>query len=321
MARFLAMLTLLSTRSSRTTASFLLQRPTRCFRRNFFDLFRGGAAAETTDLAASRSHPRLLHERYPVSVSSIQGMRKYMEDEFTIHENFVGVFDGHGGAAISQYLRLNLYGLLLQSSNSATSSDHQAMAALRTTLAQLDEQVCRIQHWSFQGSTVVAVWFVTPTRLVVAGIGDSRAIVASHDGDVEHVLQLTRDHRPDCPDEIDRIESLGGSVISVHGVPRVNGNLALSRAVGDRSERPAVSGEPDMAIYDIQEGKDEFVILGTDGLFDVMSNEECVEFVHGLIEEHDTNGDQREYFASLLVEEALRRGSYDNITVVIVWLQ
>jgi serine/threonine protein phosphatase PrpC len=70
-----------------------------------------------------------------------------------------------------------------------------------------------------------------------------------------------------------------GKPVPYAGIYRVNGNLALSRAIGDRSERPAVTSEPDVTTYNIEEG-DEFIVLGSDGLWDVMSSQEVVAFVH-----------------------------------------
>jgi serine/threonine protein phosphatase PrpC len=70
-----------------------------------------------------------------------------------------------------------------------------------------------------------------------------------------------------------------GKPVPNAGIYRVNGNLALSRAIGDRSERPAVTSKPDVSTYRIEEG-DEFIVLGSDGLWDVMSSQEVVTFVH-----------------------------------------
>lgn len=291
--------------------------------RSFF--FDPVPSPNTTDIAKDRRFPRrIVQNRFQVSVSSIRGMRGSMEDSFDVHQDgYAGVFDGHGGESIAQYLRIHLGTMLWEEVSKqqkmvGSPTKTQTSDVFRRAIAKVDHAVCQIPHWGDQGSTLAAVWFATPQQLVVAGVGDSRVIVACQD---HHVHQLTRDHRPNCPLEEERIYSVGGRVELVYGVPRVNGRMGLSRAIGDLMDRPAISGEPDMAVYDINEAMDEFLILGTDGLFDVMSNEDCVDFVRDLMYDDDTNGEQREYFASLLVEEALRRGSYDNVTVIIIWLQ
>ena len=95
--------------------------------------------------------------------------------------------------------------------------------------------------------------------------------------------------------------------------------MALSRAIGDRSERPAVASDPEFSIVELTE-EDDFLILGTDGLFDVMSSEDVVAFLHAVAAEAHGEVDYDE-MATLLVAEALRRGADDNITVIIVWFR
>jgi serine/threonine protein phosphatase PrpC len=327
-----------------------------------------------------------------------------MEDEFATDIDFAAVFDGHGGKAVSRYLRQNLYAniqaalpMILKarpifsnveesensetgipaanclrhnndeahfslkdddtqldkeplphapSNGSPTVEDYEA--AMEVALDKIDREVLRIGHWSFQGSTSVACWihqdnestedppedvgmsttlqYVTPRRtLVTANVGDSRAVM-SRNGTA---INLTRDHKPCDPVELKRIYQFGGKVlwdgeIDRHGDPipgtgiyRVNGNLALSRAIGDRSERPAVSAEPEFSVLPLT-NDDEFVVLATDGLWDVMSSSDTVAFIHALLESDDAL--DKSTVAGLLVEEALRRGTYDNVTVLIIWL-
>ena len=142
-----------------------------------------------------------------------------------------------------------------------------------------------------------------------------------------------------------RDKATGEPILSA-GIYRVNGNLALSRAVGDRSERPAVTAEPDITYMQVletvmmddqdsrgndrkQEGKKqdeqpqknsqrEYVVLATDGLWDVFTNQNVVDIVDLLLDKATVQ--QRPQIAEVLVREALRRGAYDNVTVIIIWL-
>ena len=100
----------------------------------------------------------------------------------------------------------------------------------------------------------------------------------------------------------------------------MNGNLALSRAIGDRSERPMVTAEPEIISVPVQEDVDEFILVASDGLWDVMDSQEAVDYVRSL-HEHYLDGLDRDMIATSVVEEALRRGTYDNITVLIIWLR
>lgn len=304
---------------------------------------------------------------YPISVCTAQGFRSYMEDEYFYSQDgeFAAVFDGHGGQAVSRYLRKNLYasvqGFLPSPSIestpemdngtessptakrvtfSATAQDYEN--AIASALDKVDREVQRISHWSYQGSTAVAIWLheertpmdddeskntaaVSSQKTVIAAnVGDSRAVLCRNDT----AYDLTRDHKPDDPLETRRIEALGGKVvwcgdrdnmgnpIPEQGIYRVNGNLALSRAIGDRSERPHVTAEPEIISAPILEGVDDFIIIATDGLWDVFDSNDAVDFILSLRQD----GHQLERISTLVVEEALRRGTYDNITVVIVWL-
>lgn len=299
------------------------------------------------------------NQRYKVSYSTEQGFRSYMEDEFFIAKNgdFCCCFDGHGGAAVSRYLRKNLYAnvqaFLPSSLNSKRSDDTDGdnsdkprtigptvedyAAALQSALEKIDKEILRISHWSFQGSTAVVIWVheekmanaedVSKAELnrtiIAANIGDSRAVLCRDN----QAWNLTRDHKPNDPDEQERIEGLGGSVIwcgdvdlsgqpiEERGIYRVNGNLALSRAIGDRAERPHVTAEPEIIAVPVESG-DEFIIIATDGLWDVMDSSDAVNYVKFALEA----GLKKESVAHQMVQEALRRGTFDNVTVVIVWL-
>ena len=84
----------------------------------------------------------------------------------------------------------------------------------------------------------------------------------------------------------------------------------------DRSEKPAVTAEPDIISVPILDGEDLFILLATDGLWDVMDSQEAVSFILSLRDAKLS----RKRIATQVVEEALRRGTFDNVTVVIIWL-
>ena len=213
-------------------------------------------------------------------------------------------------------------------------------SALENAFDKLDTEVGSISHWSFQGSTALAVviheninkYDGTATRFIVAAnVGDSRAILSR--GKV--AIDLSKDHKPNDDSERNRIESLGcavewcgdvnsqGHPIEHTGVYRINGNLALSRSIGDRSERPWVTNAVDITHYLIDEVHDSFVMIATDGLYDVVSSQEVVAFIHDLMES-TTQAERRQELqhdvAKYVAEEALRRGTADNVTVLVLWL-
>jgi len=292
--------------------------------------------------------PRVLH-RYPVTGCAAIGWRPYMEDEALIQADMVGVFDGHGGASVSRYVRQNLYGHIQTilprvikerleekstTASSGTNDDDEKEESpkptlqdyevtLRQALEKINNDVLRIVHWSYQGSTAVVVWLHEALdkeggrvrTLVAANIGDSR-LVLSRNGSA---MALSRDHKPNDPIEMDYIHSQGGKVTYPSGVPRVNGVMALSRAIGDRSETPCIRAEPDLIRQELS-WNDDFYVLATDGLWDVMTNQEVVTFLHDCFET-DLSDDSRQELTKNLVLEALSRGAEDNITVLVVWLR
>jgi len=324
----------------------------------------GVTSAPSKPMTASSTTSKTTKTTYPVSTHSIQGKRPYMEDEYYTNHNgsFVAIMDGHGGNAVSKYLRQNLYARYLQAKDTATTTDppqstvKSRKQALTSAFHTIDAEVQRISHWSYQGSTAVAALFHrvhlpptdqspttlsrTVTYLITANVGDSRAVISRS----RQAIDATTDHKPDVPAERERIERLGGTVDwcgpvepgtgvpivkrragggRVRGVYRINGNLALSRAIGDRSEHPCVSSEVDVREFELVDGEDEFVLLGSDGLWDVFeTSQEVVDFCYRALDNGGEEGVEgvRKQLAEIVVQEALRRGSMDNISASIIWL-
>jgi protein phosphatase 1L len=139
---------------------------------------------------------------------------------------------------------------------------------------------------------------------VVANVGDSRAVVSKGG----KAIAVSRDHKPDQTDERQRIEEAGGFVMWA-GTWRVGGVLAVSRAFGDKLLKQYVVADPEIK-EEVVDGSLEFLILASDGLWDVVSNDEAVAMVKPI--------EDPEQAAKRLLQEASQRGSADNITVVIV---
>lgn len=126
----------------------------------------------------------------------------------------------------------------------------------------------------------------TPGKVVCGNCGDSRAVLCRGG----RVVELSHDHKPNHPRERNRIEAAGGYVEAIQGPRqhfRVNGNLNLSRAVGDMEykkrsdlgpEQQVICSTPDI-IEETLTPEDEFVVLACDGVWDVMTNQQVVDFV------------------------------------------
>lgn len=251
---------------------------------------------------------------------SLQGKRESNEDKH-VHIinldgcnkqynpiNFLAVFDGHGGKAVSKYLQkvlppffINKFDRELYSKPEMTS--RYIIKIFDKIQTQLKEEHPRLAQYC--GSTACIVIHYRE-YLLVANIGDSRAVKCNKQNIAE---QLSQDHKPNSPDERVRIECLGGK-IKFDGVDWRIKDLSLSRAFGDLECTPYVSHIPQIYKYKIN--NDKFLILACDGLWDVISNQDAVDFINDLV-----INKFRGNYAKELAEYAYKRGSMDNITVII----
>ena len=140
-------------------------------------------------------------------------------------------------------------------------------------------QLTRRDDWERSGSTAAAI-LISPHHLYFINCGDSRTLLC-RDGAVAF---YTEDHKPCNPRERERIQNAGGSVT----LQRVNGSLAVSRALGDFTFKEVgwrpqteqlVSPEPEVYEMERSADRDEFLILACDGVWDAIGNEELCAFV------------------------------------------
>ena len=252
---------------------------------------------------------------YEVGMSDTIGHRRSMEDCMTIwggyreneDEDFFAVFDGHGGQSVAEFAAIHAPRVIEQAlaageDASATSIFPAAFRALNSEIQQsLGEEAME------SGSTAV-IAIIKGDTLCVANVGDSRAVL-ERAGRAE---RLTIDHKPSEPDEKARIESLGGTVVSLRGVDRLDGNLAVARSFGDLAFAPRLSVEPYTNEVPLQE-TDRALILACDGLWDVVSDQEAIDYVIRVC----SRGGTAVLAAEKLRDESLERGSRDNISVMV----
>ncbi|KAH6804439.1 hypothetical protein C2S51_032686 [Perilla frutescens var. frutescens] len=172
---------------------------------------------------------------------------------------------------------------------------------------------CERKSVSYEGTTAVAV-VVTEKHFVVANCGDSRAVLYRSG----RIIPLTFDHKPGRADEKARIEASGGRVMHTD-TARVQGVLAMSRAIGDVFLKPYVISEPEVS-FTRREEDDEFVIISSDGMWDVISSEMAGRVAGNCLREQENQGfsSRSSSAASLLTRLALARGTVDNISVIVV---
>lgn len=180
---------------------------------------------------------------------------------------------------------------------------------------------CILQAGCPDGSTAIVTVVMDGGRIVVANLGDSRAILANvrrvnERGEQIEAVALSTDHKPNTPSEKKRIEEKGGFVVNSYGTFRVNGLLATSRAFGDPILKPMVTAQPEIMNTSFNRENHRFLVLGSDGLFDVMDNQSVVEFVYNSMLDGVTVAES----AQALVREAIARGSMDNVSAIVVLL-
>ncbi|KAG2634469.1 probable protein phosphatase 2C 68 [Panicum virgatum] len=286
---------------------------------------------EAGELLVARKH----------GAASVAGRRREMEDAVSVREafaaggagrcDFYGVFDGHGCSHVAEACRDRMHELLAEElageGGPAQREPAAWTAAMERCFARMDAEVasaggraaascrCDAHKCDHVGSTAV-VAVVEERRVVVAHCGDSRAVLC-RGGDGAAPVALSSDHKPDRADEQARIEAAGGRVIFWEGA-RVLGVLAMSRAIGDGYLKPYVCSVPEVTVADLADG-DECLILASDGLWDVVSNEAACEVARACLRRG------REKWcaeaAALLTKLALARRSADNVSVVVVDLR
>ena len=288
------------------------------------------------------------------AASEMQGYRVSMEDQHTCVVDFGGlkehaffcVYDGHGGAQAAIVAAELMVATILE------DVDYKAYAAtvgadgkggdvaalgrgLESAYVKLDAKLRGRPDVGDSGSTVCG-FVLTPEHVVCANAGDSRGVLCrrSADGGFEAVA-LSHDHKPSDEEEEARIIKAGGFVSQGAmrmGPMRVDGNLAVSRGLGDfglkdnRDLGPAeqkVSCVPIIIDITRDVAADEFVLLACDGIWDVMTNEEGCAAVRKKLEQiKPAAGDAPAYTLGSAVEdildECLELGSKDNMSAIII---
>lgn len=223
-------------------------------------------------------------------VSSMQGWRCEMEDahyartclsERNLDEwSFFAVFDGHAGVKASDHCAKHLLTCIIETEEFRSND---IINGIRAGFLKLDDRMRDLPELASgddkSGTTAVCA-FVSNDQVYIANCGDSRAVLCGRNGVPTF---WTQDHKPILPGEKQRIQNAGGSVM----IQRVNGSLAVSRALGDYDYKSSkelgqceqlVSPEPEIFVHD-RDAQDEFLVLACDGIWDVMTNDDVCKFV------------------------------------------
>lgn len=266
---------------------------------------------------------RAPQRQWLVSIHAIRNTRRKMEDRHVclptfnqlfglsdpVDRAYFAVFDGHGGVDAARYAAVHIHANAARQPELPTDPEE----ALRKAFRHTDEMfLWKAKRERLQSGTTGVCALITGKTLHIAWLGDSQVILVQQG----QVVKLMEPHKPERQDEKERIEALGGFV-SHMDCWRVNGTLAVSRAIGDVFQKPYVSGEADAASRELT-GSEDYLLLACDGFFDVVPHQEVVGLVQSHLVRQQGSGLQ---VAEELVAAARERGSHDNITVMVVFLR
>ncbi|XP_023679129.1 protein phosphatase 1D [Paramormyrops kingsleyae] len=274
---------------------------------------------------------------------------------------FFAVFDGHGGREAAQFARDHLWDFIKKQRGFWSKDDEEVCAAIRKGFIACHHAMWKkLPEWpktltglpSTSGTTASVV-VIRGDRMYVAHVGDSGVVLGLRDHPSDQfvrAVEVTQDHKPELPKERERIEGLGGSVIKKSGVnrvvwkrPRLSHNgpvrrstvidqipfLAVARALGDLwsydfySGEFVVSPEPDTSVLTLDPLRHRYIILGSDGLWNMVPPQDAVSMCQDNDEAMAQCGVSS---AQQLVSHALLRWRQrmlraDNTSAIVISLQ
>lgn len=228
------------------------------------------------------------------------------------------MYDGHGGDGVALFSGVNVHKIIAKQADFATGNFEKAM---KDGFLASDRAILQDPKYSEEVSgCTAATAIVTSEKVFVANAGDSRTVL----GVKGRAKPLSFDHKPQNEGEKARITAAGGFV----DFGRVNGNLALSRAIGDFEfkksvdlppEQQIVTSFPDVVIHELTED-DEFLVLACDGIWDCQSSQAVVEFVRrGIVERQELHKICENMMDTCLASSSDNGGvGCDNMTMVVV---
>ncbi|KAE8445302.1 hypothetical protein EG329_013540 [Mollisiaceae sp. DMI_Dod_QoI] len=280
-------------------------------------------------------------ERLIFGVSSMQGWRISMEDAHAAvldlqsaaddgaeikpadgetRLSFFGVYDGHGGDKVAQFAGENIHQIIAKQDAFKKGDIEQA---LKDGFLATDRAILNDPRYEEEVSGCTAsVGIVSAKKIYVGNAGDSRSVL----GVKGRAKPLSFDHKPQNEGEKARITAAGGFV----DFGRVNGNLALSRAIGDfefkksaelAPEQQIVTAFPDVTVHDISDD-DEFLVVACDGIWDCQSSQAVVEFVRrGIAAKQELAKICENMMDNCLASNSETGGvGCDNMTMIVVGL-
>eukprot|EP01064_Diplonema_japonicum_P018616 TRINITY_DN2730_c0_g1_i1.p1 TRINITY_DN2730_c0_g1~~TRINITY_DN2730_c0_g1_i1.p1 ORF type:complete len:377 (+),score=20.03 TRINITY_DN2730_c0_g1_i1:121-1251(+) len=222
--------------------------------------------------------------------------------------SYVAVFDGHNGTDAAETAKHLLHHFITQHLVSVTGSgaldipEQSVREALIAAYHDMHLAITSRTSWNdSESGTTATTCLVIENYLYTANVGDSKAVLV-RDG---KAITLTGHHHVSNESEVQSLQSRGGEIVKVRGAPMVNGRTMVTRSLGFTPCQEVLSQVPEITKHSLHPG--DLLIAATDGLWDVVSAEEAITFSTSSLTPTET-----------LTSEALRRGSTDNVTVLMM---
>lgn len=247
--------------------------------------------------------------KYKIFSTSLQGERDTNEDSHIIYENdklkIYAIFDGHGGNEVSLLLKKQMVNILTNKDIKYPLNPHQITRIFKN----LQDYIKKQKYANKAGSTACIVILYTneqnQLRMYCINVGDSRCLLYTNN----KLYQMSDDHKPTNIKEIERISNMGGN-IRRDGLDYRIGDLSVSRTFGDCNNKYT---DPIPEITSKLLTDDFFIVLGCDGLFDTLTNNDISFEVNDYIKKN-----KKYNIALLLAKQAIKNGSTDNVSVIVV---
>jgi len=248
---------------------------------------------------------------------------------------FFAVYDGHGGSGCSYYLKNHLHNNLYDFSVKGIKN------AINLTEKNFmeDKAVNTYGDLADTSGSCACIVILENKKCIIANIGDSRCVIFKN----KKVVFTTTDHKPNSNDEKRRIESSGGSIYQTNSVIPLYqngklieapwrvlpGRLSVSRTFGDieakdekfGGKKNVVIAKPDITEFELDDDYN-FIVIGCDGIFDVLSNIEILECIKIVIKiNKNKNKKINELcgdFAAMIIKSALEKESFDNLSCIVI---
>ena len=260
--------------------------------------------------------------------------------------SYFAIFDGHGGNKCAEYLRDNLLKFIIENKNFPSNINLSIKEAIYKADNEFlkDIAVKENKIVDCSGSCCLFLLIINNIGYIV-NVGDSRCLISYNNGKIKKAV--TRDHKPNYSYEKERITKNGGIIYQSQNKINIEdknkilkgkillgpyrvlpGRLSVSRTLGDAEAKLKIFGgnpniiicEPDIYSFNILKEDIDYFILGCDGIFDQLNNEDIFECVSIMINNnkekdlHKICGD----IVNLILNASMERKSFDNVTCIFI---